>query len=353
MIALRENVCLAPYTTLRVGGAARYFAEANSEEDVQHALAWARQHSLPLFVLGGGSNLLVSDRGFAGLVLRIAIGGIAIHECNDERIYTAGAGVEWDKLVEQSVGEGCAGLECLSGIPGSVGGTPVQNVGAYGQEVAECILRVRAVEIATGRLMTFERAECGFRYRQSRFNTSDAGRYILTGVDFALRPGAVPKIAYADLKRHFRDQIEAGAPPTPAEVREAVLTIRRSKGMVLDETDPDSRSAGSFFKNPVVSRSELERISAGSSDAVPHFEAGDGNVKLAAAWLIEHAGIARGLALGPAGISSKHTLALVNLGGAKAADILRLKDLVQLKVFERFGVELHPEPVMLGFEQER
>jgi UDP-N-acetylmuramate dehydrogenase len=280
----------------------------------------------------------------------MAIGDVVTHVRDAGQIYSAGAGVEWDKLVEQTVREGCAGLECLSGIPGSVGGTPVQNVGAYGQEVAETILRVHAVEISTGGRVIFERAECGFRYRQSRFNRSDTGRYILTRVEFALHPGGAPKIAYADLQRHFRERLEAGVQPTPAEVREAVLATRRSKGMVLDESDPDSHSAGSFFKNPVVSRGELERISAASPDLVPHYDAGEDQVKLAAAWLIEHAGIARGFALGPAAISRKHTLALVNLGGATAADILRLKELVQSKVFERFGVELHPEPVMLGFD---
>jgi len=344
MIEIRENVCLAPYTTLQVGGPARYFAEPENEDSVIEALCWAQRRALPVFVLGGGSNLLVSDAGFDGLVMHICISGIDARDDGGKRIYSAGAGVEWDRLVAQAVAENCAGVECLSGIPGTVGGTPVQNVGAYGQEVSATIVRVRGVEASTGERVEFGNADCGFHYRLSRFNRADAGRYILTHVEYALQPGGAPKIAYADLKRHF----EGASCPSLPEVREAVLAIRRTKGMVLDENDSDSRSAGSFFKNPVVSRAVLERIAAGSAVPVPHFEAG-GNVKLAAAWLIEQAGIARGFTLGPVGISGKHTLALVNRGGATAADVLRLKAYVQRRVHERFGVELLPEPVMLGF----
>jgi UDP-N-acetylmuramate dehydrogenase len=250
-------------------------------------------------------------------------------------------------------------VECLSGIPGSVGGTPVQNVGAYGQDVSETIVRVCAVDAATLEAVEFDSAECGFSYRQSRFNGAgsvhwqdngqERGRYILTRVDYALLPGGKPKIAYEDLKRHFNNSEICDAEPSLTETREAVLTIRRAKGMVLDEKDADSRSAGSFFKNPVVSVAKYERIAASSELPVPHFEAGHGEVKLAAAWLIEQTGVAKGFALGPVAISSKHTLALTNRGGATASDVLRLKELVQQRVRERFGVELRPEPVMLGF----
>jgi UDP-N-acetylmuramate dehydrogenase len=227
-----------------------------------------------------------------------------------------------------------------------VGGTPIQNVGAYGQDVSETIVRVCAIDATTLEPVEFDRAACGFRYRQSRFNGSDAGRYIVTRVDYALQPGGPPKISYADLKRRFSDD---SAPPL-FDVREAVLAIRRTKGMVLDEEDADSRSAGSFFKNPVVSLAEYERIAAASAVLVPHFEAAPGHVKLAAAWLIEQAGIGKGFALGPVAVSSKHTLALVNRCGAAAADVLRMKDFVQQQVRRRFAVELLPEPVMLGFE---
>ena len=348
-MTIQENIPLAPYTTLQVGGSARYFAEPANEDEIVEALRWARARSLPLFVLGGGSNLLVSDAGFHGLVLHMTLAGIEARDVDamrdGMRIYSVGAGVDWDDFVARAVADNCAGVECLSGIPGSVGGTPVQNVGAYGQDVSESITRVRAIDATTLERVEFDREACGFRYRQSRFNGADAGRYILTRVDFALQPDGAPRIAYAELQRHFK----GAAAPTLEQTREAVLRIRRAKGMVLDENDADSRSAGSFFKNPVVSLAEYERIAAASPDPVPHFEAGAGQVKLAAAWLIEQAGMGKGFALGPVGISSKHTLALINLGGAKAADMLRLKDLVQQRVRQRFSVELHPEPVMLGF----
>jgi UDP-N-acetylmuramate dehydrogenase len=361
---IQENIPLAPYTTLQVGGNARYFAEPAGEEEIVEALLWARERSLPVFVLGGGSNLLVSDTGFDGLVLHITLGGIefAEHAAGDcasqesgKRIYSVGAGVNWDTFVAHAVKDNCAGVECLSGIPGSVGGTPVQNVGAYGQDVSESIVRVQGIDSTTLEPVEFTCAECAFAYRKSRFNGPDLGRYILTRVDFALQPGGAPKIAYAELQRRFgvnpssADPGGQSAAPTLAEVRQAVLEIRRAKGMVLDEEDADTRSAGSFFKNPVVSRAEYECIAAASPTAVPHFEAGAAQVKLAAAWLIEQAGIGKGFALGPAAISGKHTLALVNRSGATAADILRLKELVQQRVRERFGVELQPEPVMLGF----
>jgi UDP-N-acetylmuramate dehydrogenase len=351
---IHENIRLAPYTTLQVGGNARYFAEPANEDEIIEALRWARARSLPLFVLGGGSNLLVSDAGFHGLLLHMTLAGIDTRDCGGKRIYSTGAGVNWDSLVVRAVADNCAGIECLSGIPGSVGGTPVQNVGAYGQDVSETITRVCAIDATTLERIEFDRQACGFLYRQSRFNGPDLGRYILTRVDYALQPGGAPKITYTDLKRHFSIQtgsVQPGdtASPTLAQTREAVLTIRRTKGMVLDEHDMDSRSAGSFFKNPVVSRADYERIAATSPVPVPHFEAEAGRVKLAAAWLIEQAGIGKGFALGPVAISSKHTLALVNRGGATAADVLRLKELVQQRVRQRFAVELLPEPVMLGF----
>jgi UDP-N-acetylmuramate dehydrogenase len=349
-----ENIRLAPYTTLQVGGCARYFAEPADEDEIVEAVRWARGRSLPVFVLGGGSNLLVGDAGFNGLVLHMTLGGIDVSERGGKRLYSVGAGIDWDSFVLRAVDDICAGIECLSGIPGSVGGTPVQNVGAYGQDVSETIVRVRGIDAITLEAVEFDRAACGFAYRKSRFNTCEQGRYILTRVDYALQPGGAPKIAYAELQRRFSTEYGANqSVPTLAQLRRAVLEVRHAKGMVLDAQDADSRSAGSFFKNPVVDRAEYERIAAESATAVPHFEAGDGQVKLLAAWLIEQAGIGKGFALGPAAISSKHTLALVNRGGATAADILRLKELVQRRVRERFRVELQQEPVMLGFEADR
>jgi UDP-N-acetylmuramate dehydrogenase len=349
MMEIRENIRLAPYTTLKVGGNASYFAEPANDQEVIETLRWARARALPVFVLGGGSNLLVSDAGFNGLVLHMTIEGIEAHDYGEKRIYSVGAGVEWDTFVARAVDDNCAGVECLSGIPGTVGGTPVQNVGAYGQDVSETIVRVCAVDAVNLERVEFNNAACVFSYRQSRFNGRDLDRYILTRVEFALLPGGAPKITYAELIRHFTNSAGSNAKPTLSETRDSVLSIRRAKGMVLDEDDADSRSAGSFFKNPVVSSAEYERIATSSAAAVPHFEGGPGQVKLAAAWLIEQAGIAKGFTLGPVAISSKHTLAIVNLGTATAADVLLLKEFVQRRVHERFGVMLRPEPVMLGF----
>lgn len=355
MIAIQEKVPLARYTTLQVGGIADFFAEPASEAELLEALRWARARLLPLFVLGGGSNLLVSDAGFRGLVLHICIGGVESVERGGRRIYSVGAGVGWDSFVERAVADRAAGIECLSGIPGSVGGTPIQNVGAYGQEVSETVTRVSGIDMATMKHVEFDHAACGFHYRSSRFNRSDhggePGRYILTRVEYSLRPGAPPNIAYADLKRYFSRPPHGAATPSLAQARQAVLKIRRAKGMVLDANDPDSRSAGSFFRNPIVSLSEYEQIAALSASPVPHFDAGGEQVKLPAAWLIEQAGIRKGFALGMAAISSKHALAIINRGGAKASDILRLKEYVRHRVYRRFGVELHPEPVLLGFDE--
>jgi UDP-N-acetylmuramate dehydrogenase len=346
---IQEDVRLAPFTTLQVGGNARFFVEPSNEAEVIEALRWTRAHSLQLFVLGGGSNLLVSDAGFDGLVLHMTIGGISTRDGDATRIFSVGAGVDWDTFVARAVEDNCAGVECLSGIPGTVGGTPVQNVGAYGQDVSETIVRVCAIDSTTLEPVEFDNAACRFSYRQSRFNGRDAGRYILTRVDYALQPGGKPKVAYADLKRYFNHDDVSNINPTLSQTRDAVLAIRRAKGMVLDKDDADSCSAGSFFKNPVVSVEEYARLAAASAVQVPHFEAGEGQVKLAAAWLIEQAGISKGFSLGPVAISSKHTLALINRGGATAADVLRLKSHVQDRVYERFAVELRPEPVQVGF----
>lgn len=345
MISIQEAVPLATRTTFGIGGAARYFVDVASEEDVREALLWARQRNCAIFLLGGGSNLLVSDRGFDGLVLHLAIAGIAAQDVADgQRIYTAGAGVSWDALVTHTVAENAAGLECLSGIPGSVGAAPVQNIGAYGQDVAESIVRVHAIDTVTLETVEFANADCGFRYRRSRFNANDRGRYVITRVDYALRPDGQARLRYAELQRRL-----GGTEADIAQARQTVLELRRRKGMVYDEQDVDTHSAGSFFKNPLVSQQEYRHLAADFVGAVPHFDAGDGQVKLAAAWLIEQAGVAKGFALGQAAVSGKHALALTNRGQASAADIVQLKNLVQEKVRQRFGIELQPEPILLGF----
>src|SRR6266567_5694207 len=256
---LEENKPLAPLTTLGVGGPARWFLEATTEEQIAEAAAWTREKGVRLFVLGGGSNLVVSDAGFDGLVLHVALHGVLSQEAGGEsghRIYRVAAGEDWDRLVQTCVDENCAGIECLAGIPGSVGGTPVQNVGAYGQEVSSTIERVRAFDLATHEWVELGAWECRFAYRRSRFNTAHRGRFVVTRVDYRLTRGGAPTLTYADLQREF----EGDAQPGLAEVAATVRRIRQAKGMLLLDGDPDCRSAGSFFKNPMVSEEQAARL---------------------------------------------------------------------------------------------
>ncbi len=349
---LLENIPLAPLTTIKVGGMARYFVEANDTGEVQEAVTFARSRALPLFVLGGGSNLVVADSGWPGLVLKIAVGGIVQRGGRDEDgkvIFEAGAGESWDKFVSRAVMARCAGVECLSGIPGNVGGTPVQNVGAYGQEVAETIVSVQVFDLRDGEVRELCREACGFSYRSSIFNTSESGRFIVLGVSYALTPEGKPRIRYADLERHF-----AGRETTPdlAETREAVRHIRALKGMLIVAGDPDCLSAGSFFKNPVISleqHEDLRKRAAAKGLTLPSYPALEKNKKISAAWLVEHSGFAKGYGMGRTGISSKHALAIVNRGAATAAEVIALKDQIQHRVEEIWGIHLEPEPVMVGF----
>jgi UDP-N-acetylmuramate dehydrogenase len=345
---LQENVPLAPQTTLQVGGPARFFVQADSPQEVQEAIAFARSRKLELFVLGGGSNLVIADSGWPGLVLKIAIPGIDQRKGHDGKIlFEVGAGESWDGIVRGCVAANCAGIECLSGIPGSVGGTPVQNVGAYGQEVSDTIESVQVFDLRDNQVRELCAEACGFAYRTSIFNTSERGRFVVLRVTYALTPGGAPSLEYADLKRHF----EGKPDPTLAEVREAVRQIRARKGMLIVEGDPDCRSAGSFFKNPVLSveqHEDLQHRAAAEGLSVPSYPALERNRKVSAAWFVEHAGFARGYTLAHAGISSKHALAIVNRGGATAAEILALKDQIQNRVEEIWGIHLQPEPVFVG-----
>jgi UDP-N-acetylmuramate dehydrogenase len=348
-MTIQENVALAPLTTLQVGGPARYFAAAHREDEVREAVAFARTRNLPLFVLGGGSNLLVADSGFPGLVLRIAIGGLASESSGNSVLYTVGAGHDWDPFVAQAVTQNCAGIECLSGIPGSVGGTPVQNVGAYGQEVSETIESVQALDIKEDRVVTLPRPACRFRYRSSLFNSDERGRYIILRVHYRLRRGGAPGVRYTDLQKHFA---EAKTPPSLSAVREAVREIRRAKGMLLVPGDADSSSAGSFFKNPVLTAAQFGTLAARATAKgleIPNYPALDAQHKVSAAWLVEHSGFSRGFRLGAAGISSRHALALINTGSAHASDIVHLKETIQQRVQSEWGILLEPEPVFVGF----
>ena len=344
-IEFRENLPLAPLTTLGVGGPARYFTEAASEEDLLSAIGFARERGLEIFILGGGSNLLVSDDGFDGLVVKMAFRGIDVSPPSKGKVtVTSAAGEEWDPLVAMCVDRGLAGFECLSGIPGLVGATPIQNVGAYGQEVSQTIVEVRCIDRQSLEPVPLSNSECGFAYRTSIFNTTHRGRYIVTGVTYELTDGGSPFLEYRDLKERF-----AGQTPTLAEARRAVLEIRKEKSMVIDPADPNSRSAGSFFKNPIVSRKHAGEIAEAIGETVPYFTMPDGLAKIPAAWLIERAGFSKGYILGNAGISKNHSLAIINRGGASASDMIALKDMIRHAVFSRFEIELVPEPVFLGF----
>lgn len=352
---LKEHVSLAQMTTLGVGGPARFFCEATNADLICAGVKWAEKRGLPFFVLGGGSNVVISDRGFPGLVLRIRIRGIESYTEKDNVILTAGAGEEWDALVAKCVFNDWAGVECLSGIPGSVGATPIQNVGAYGQETSETLASVEAFDRATNDVVEIAASECRFGYRTSRFKTSDRDRFIITRVAYKLVQGGSPSIRYAELERYFAER--AVKAPTLDETRDAVLAIRRRKAMVIDPNDTDSRSVGSFFVNPVVGGEEFTRISEVArrfikeGESMPAFSTSDGGTKLSAAWMIERAGFHRGYVRGRVGISNKHALALINRGGAEASEIIEFAEEIKRRVREVFAVTLVPEPVMMGFDQ--
>ena len=345
---VRENVPLAPLTTLGVGGNARYFCAATAVEQVEKSLVFAHERGLKLFVLGGGSNVVVADNGFDGLVLQIGISGIEESPDAVPATLDAGAGMDWDHFVALSVSRGYGGIECLSGIPGSVGGTPVQNVGAYGQEVSETIVSVIAYDMLENRVRELHKPACGFGYRSSIFNSTQRGRYIILRVRYQLHPGGEPALRYADLQKHFSGR---DPKPTLADVRAAVLQIRGSKGMVIDPNDPDSRSAGSFFKNPVLSADEYRKLSEEAATrqlTVPSYPALEQHSKISAAWLVENSGFHKGYVKGRVAISNKHALAIVNRGGASAAEVIALKDEIQSRVQQTWGVRLEPEPVFVG-----
>jgi UDP-N-acetylmuramate dehydrogenase len=347
-VKLQENIPLAPLTTFQVGGPARYLVEAANVEEVREAVEYSRLKNLPLFVLGGGSNLVVSDAGWPGLVLKIGISGI-LHNHGTPIVFDVGAGEDWDEFVSLTVAHDCAGLECLSGIPGSVGGTPVQNVGAYGQEVSESIVYLQALDLQNLECVELTKEECGFQYRTSIFNTAERGRYIILRVSYGLRFQGEPKIAYADLKRYFAG---SSTPPTLAQTRETVREIRASKGMLIRREDEDCRSAGSFFKNPVLSaeqHAKLEKKATERGLKTPSYPALESQRKVSAAWLVEQSGFAKGYSAGRVGISRKHALALINRGGATTADVVALKNEIQNRVEEIWGIRLQSEPVFVGF----
>ncbi|RXH56561.1 UDP-N-acetylmuramate dehydrogenase [Granulicella sibirica] len=337
-----ENISLAEHTTFRIGGPARFFVEIMTEQDLLDALAFAEAGRLPIFVLGGGSNLLVRDSGFDGLILHLAITGKIERDGN---LFHVPAGTDWDALVLHLCERGISGMECLAGIPGLVGGSPIQNIGAYGQEVSQTIHAVRAWDRERKEFVSLSRDDCRFAYRESLFNTTHRNHYIVTSATFALDPAAKPNLSYADLRNYFADMAN---PPTALGVYNAVREIRHGKGMLLVEGEQDCRSAGSFFKNPIVPPQALGPIAAALSIAestIPRYPAPNGNIKLPAAWLLDQAGFHKSYSLGEAGISSRHTLALINRGRAAYADIAGLRERIVGTIKDRFHITLEQEPV--------
>ncbi len=347
----RADVPLAPLTTLRLGGPARRLVTAYDEASVVDVVRRADAAGEALLVLGGGSNVVLPDEGVDGTVLRVAVHGLAVERSGDRVLLTAAAGEEWESFVGLCVADRLVGLEALSGIPGLVGGSVVQNIGAYGQDVSQTVVGVRAHDRSTGRVVVLSGADCRFAYRSSVFK-EQPGRFVVLAVTFSLGEGerSAP-VGYAELARRLG--VAVGEPAGLAEVREAVLALRRGKGMVLDAADPDTRSAGSFFTNPLLTAQQLsglrERVAARCGPQVqpPEWAEPDGRTKVSAAWLIERAGYGKGAFDGPVGISSKHTLALVNRGGGRTSELLGVARRIRAGVHDAFGVELVPEPVLV------
>lgn len=330
--------------TLGTGGSARFFIQALNEAELVAALAWAEERSLQAMCLGGGSNLVVSDAGFDGLVIQLANRGVGVVEDSAESVLVeASAGEVWDDLVSLCVCENWSGLECLSGIPGRVGATPIQNVGAYGQEVSQTIERVRCLDRTSRDVREFSNADCHFGYRDSRFKRVDRNRYVVTAVQFRLRKSIAPLPSHPELAAKLPS---SGA--SLEQIRQAVLTTRRSKSMVWDPADPNRRSCGSFFVNPVLDSAEFLQLKARCDALPPHYPQAGSRFKVPAAWLIEQAGFGRGHRIGNVGLSTNHTLCLVAHDGARTDELVHFAQTIQRGVLARFGVRLTPEPVLVG-----
>ncbi len=355
-LTIEENIPLANFSTFRVGGPARYLTHVSNETDVQNALLFARKHSIPLFVLGGGSNIVISDKGFSGLVILNRIKGVETQRNENNVLVRAGAGENWNDVVGKCVEENLAGIECLSGIPGTVGGAVVQNIGAYGQGIHEAVKEVRAINIKTGELKIFNNKDCLFRYRDSFFKSSGNGQFIVSGASFRLAQNGMPNISYHDIKNYFSDK---NITPSLIDVRKAIIDIRGQKGFVLLPGYTQYQSAGSFFKNPVIPKELFNKVQV---QILQEKEQGgckdpwfwilpSENVKISAACLIERAEFARGYHKGNVGISPHHPLAIINCGQANACEIINFAKDIQKKVQEKFGIFLKPEVLFVGFSQ--
>jgi UDP-N-acetylmuramate dehydrogenase len=340
----QAGVALAPATSLRLGGPAEFFARIEHPAQLGEALEWAQQHQLDVQVLGGGSNVVIADEGLRGLLLSLAFAAESSTLEGEQAHVTIGAGASWDDFVARCVARGWAGLECLSGIPGHVGATPIQNVGAYGQEVASSLVSLRAHDRQSQQAIELSHSDCDFGYRTSRFKTRDAGRFIVLDATFRLQVAGAPCLLYPEIAR----RLPASA-ATLADTRRAVLATRGEKSMLLDANDENGRSCGSFFLNPVLGVEQLDALRARIASPPPSYPQPDGSVKLPAAWLIEQAGFRKGQRWGAVGISTRHSLALVAHDGATSRQILEAAHRIRDAVAQHLGIWLTPEPLFLGF----
>ncbi|MBU2576053.1 UDP-N-acetylmuramate dehydrogenase, partial [Patescibacteria group bacterium] len=347
---LKKQTKLSDFTTIKLGGEAKEFVECKSIDEIKEALLYAKEKNLDTWVLAGGSNTIFSDEGFDGLVIKIDLQGVEYDDKGGYVFVSASAGENWDDLVEECVKKGLAGIEALSGIPGSVGATPIQNVGAYGQEVGDVVEKVKVLDKQTLKEKEFSAQECKFGYRTSRFKEEDKEKYIIIEVVYRLIKNKNPQLGYPELEKQVKEKF--GNKATLSDARELVLELRRGKSMVIDKRDPNSVSSGSFFTNPILSHKQFEALqnrnkSRKGFEEVPFYEIKGNNVKVPAAWLIEQAGFTKGYQKGKAAISENHCLALVNHGGT-TYDIMRLAGEIQYKVKEKFGIELECEPSLVG-----
>jgi UDP-N-acetylmuramate dehydrogenase len=338
---IRTDEPLAPKTSIGIGGHARYYYEAETVDQFRAVLAWARAQGIPVLILGGGSNILFPDEVIEALVLSIGIRRMEQEDRGGTVRLTVGAGLTWDQVVEKAVARNWAGIECLSGIPGRVGAAPIQNIGAYGQELADVLVSVQALDLATMEEVRFDRQQCGFGYRTSVFKGVATGRYAILSITLDLEIDGKPCLRYPDLAGRLKQG--AGL----QEVRETVLAVRSAKSMVINAEDPNSRSCGSFFVNPILDEAEYRIFLLKNPGEHPCFPANDGDVKLSAAWLIEHSGFPKGMVRGNVGLSANHCLAVINRGGGTYAEVLDLMAELRAGVWERFSVRLEPEPVII------
>ena len=348
-LRVEENHPLASLTTFNVGGPARYYVSVRSPAAFLEALDFAKSQGIPIFILGGGSNILVSDMGFDGLVIRNRIKGVTFSTEGDYSFVRVGSGQDWQEFVDWCVSEKLQGIECLAGIPGTVGASPVQNIGAYGQEVSETIFEIRALEVDTGKPILFSNEACNFGYRTSIFNSTSVGKHFITGVTFKLRRNGKPSIAHRDLANHLKEARNL----TIRQVRDSVIDIRGSKGLLVRKGYKRFKCAGSFFKNPVLlaerSKAIEEELQKAGACAYWSWPQGMGEVKISAAGLIQSAGFKQGYRKGNVGLSPKHALIIIAYRRATAQEVIEFTEEIQVKVKEKFGILLRPEVRLVGF----